>query len=97
MNDFSFSLVMLFGILFSFIFKNILLEAGLKKERLNQWYLILVLPFLAMVGFFLFPLIYYGNFELNTIEFYNSTFFWISVSFLVGGIVRFIYDKVKKK
>ena len=97
MNDFSFSLVMLFGVLFSFIFKNILLEAGLKKEKLNQWYLILVLPFLSMAGFFLFPLIYYGRFELNTMEFYNSTFFWISVSLLVGGIARFIYDKVKKK
>ena len=96
MNDFSFYLIMSFGFLFSFIFKNLLIEAGLKKEQLKKWHFILILPFLVIVGFFLFPLFFYGRIDFNSGVFNDSILFYISLSFLIGGIARFIYDYSKK-
>ena len=96
MNNFSFELIILFGFLFSFIFKTLLIEAGLKKEKM-KWHFVLILPFLTIVGFFLFPLFFYGQFDIHSGVFNDSIIFWIAVSFLIGGIARFICDKVKEK
>lgn len=96
MNNFSFALIIIAGFLFSFIFKNLALESGFKKKFFKQYYSFLLLPFLYMIGFFLFPLFFYGKVSLQMQGFYNSIYFWFSVSLLIGGLVRFIFDKIKK-
>ena len=88
---------MVAGFLFSLIFETLAVEFGFKKKFFEQYYSFLLLPFLYMIGFFLFPLIFYGKLGLQTSGFYNSVYFWFSVSLLAGGLVRFIFDKIKKK
>ncbi len=96
MNDFSFALIIISGFLFSFIFESLALEFGFGKKFFKQYYSFLLLPFLYMVSFLFFPLIFSGNFVLQTRGFYGSIYFWFSVSLLVGGLARFIFDKINK-
>ena len=96
MNVFSYWLILIGGFLFSLVFEDLCIKEGCSKNIFKQYYSFLILPFLYLIGFLLFPLIFYGQFSLQTKGFYNSIYFWFAVSLLVGSFVRFIFDKIKK-
>jgi hypothetical protein len=97
MNNLSFALILIGGFLFSLVFEDMCVSWGFKKDFFKQYYSFLLLPFLYLIGFLFFPVIFYGKLMLQTQGFYNSIYFWFAVSLLVGGFVRFIFDKIKKK
>jgi hypothetical protein len=89
MNDFSFLLIMLFGALFGFLFQDLLTEAGLDKRYRSSPISVLILPFFAFIGFILYPVLSYGVMQFAEGEFYGTVFFWLAVSLLIGGVVRY--------
>lgn len=101
MNNLSFYLLIGFGAIFGYIFKDLLRQFGAPKSVSESQISFLVAPFLIIIGtlavdFFMF-------FKLNFTQianiqyFYQSPMFWVAVAVLITGIIRFVVDKLLKK
>ena len=94
MVDFSAVLLFLFGLLFGFIFNDLLKEAGL-KEYYDSFLMPIVLAFLSFAGFMLFNLLLFGVRQFPDLNlFYNSVPFWLTVALLIGGYSRLVMEKL---
>lgn len=93
-------LVVLFGLLFGFVFKDLLKEFGADDELADSYIAFLLPPFFAIISFVFirFFLYFEINFEdlKNINVFMNTPLFAIAVSMLVSGAARFAIDKMRK-
>ena len=101
MNDISFFFIMLFGVLFGYIFPELLEELGLSKKTAHSWIAAFFLAFLSFLGFLLFPLVLYGRFVFNSVDlFYKQSggiFLWLAIALLLGGAANLAYQLLREK
>lgn len=89
-NSLSFFFMVLFGILFGYIFPDLLKEIGLKREKAHSPLAILALAFLAFLGYMTYPYFAFGTLSFNDISsFYGTEMFWITVALIIGGFGRY--------
>ncbi|NYZ79732.1 hypothetical protein H0N95_00605 [Candidatus Micrarchaeota archaeon] len=103
MNNLSFSLLILFGLLLGFVFKDLLKQFGAKDELASSLVGVLMLPFLVFIGFVFVRLFVFAGFNVDDFKsistFVSSPLLWIAVATLVSGAARFALDNTvwKKK
>jgi hypothetical protein len=93
MNTFSFFLIFLFGLLFSFIFSDLLRELGLKKEYTKSIAVVFILPFISLIVFLIHPIFVKGSLAFSDISLFYSIsdglFMWMTIALGIGAAARF--------
>ncbi len=107
MNDISYFFIMLFGVIFGFVFPDLLEELGLAKKLSHSWLAVLLLTFLSLLGFLFFPIVIFGNFVINNLDcFYKKgptcpdsggIFLWLAIALLIGGGAHLAYHIFREK
>ena len=99
MNTFSFSLIFIFGLLFGFIFSDLLRELGLKKEHTHSVVVIFILPFISLIVFLVHPIFVKGALAFSDISLFyslsNGLFLWMTVALAIGAGARFALYRLK--
>ena len=99
MNTFSSSLIFIFGLLFGFVFSDLLRELGLKKEHANSIIAIFILPFISLIVFLIYPIFVSGALVFQDISLFYSTsdglFLWLTVALFIGAGARFALHYMK--
>lgn len=101
MNDVSFFFITLFGLIFGYVFPDLLSELGLSKKTSYSWIAVFALALLSLAGFMLYPLLVFGYFSTNDIgNFYtqsNGIFLYLTFAFLIGGAAHLTYRAFRER
>ena len=95
-------LINAFGLVFGYVFPDLLEWLGLKKRVAYSALAVFFLAFLALIGFLFASFFTQGVFFMMPLsEFYESEFFWVTVFLVLGGFVRvgqhYVTEKFWKK
>lgn len=97
MNDLSLAFLALFGLLFGFVFRDLLKQFGAKDELASSYVAVILLPFMIVVSFVFIRLFMFAQLELSDFQninsFASSPMLWVAVATLVSGAARFVLDK----
>ena len=87
-----------FGLVFGYVFPDLLYWLGLKKRVAFSPLAVFFLAFLALIGFLFASFFMQGIFYMIPLsEFYESEFFWVTVFLIVGGFLRLAQQYVTEK
>ena len=99
MDSLSLSFIVLFGLLFGFIFKDLMKEFGASKELTESPMFILILPFVTLVSFVLMGFFLYFQVSLSDFstisQFPQSPMIYVAGALLIGSAARFVAGKFK--
>jgi len=101
MNFISYFFIMVFGVLFGYVFPDLLEELGLSKKLSHSWIAVFLLAFLSFAGFIIYPLLLFNTVAFNSVEnFYkdaNGVFLGLAVALLIGGAAHLAYTMFREK
>ena len=91
MNSISFFFIIAFGLLFGYVFNELLHALGIKKEQAYSFLATIGLGFLGLIGYFTMPIFLTGQFAFSPLgSLYGSVYFWMVLALIIGSAVRVV-------